>query len=63
MTRVRIILTGLLLASHAASSSAAGIGPFEMKENVANDAVYQWRTVVKHPRVKMTADPGKISVR
>jgi alpha-L-fucosidase len=38
-------------------------GPFEMTVKVPNDKTYQWRSVVKHPRVKMTGDHGKVSVR
>ncbi len=39
------------------------VGPFEQQVKVPNDAVYQWRAVVKHPRVKMTGEHDKVSVR
>ena len=38
-------------------------GPFEMTVKVPNNQSYQWRAVVKHPRVKMTGDHSKVSVR
>ena len=38
-------------------------GPFEMEVEVPNGKTYQWRSVVRHPRVKMTGDHGKVSVR
>ena len=39
------------------------VGPFEMTVKVPNGKTYQWRSVVKHPRVKMTGDHGKVAVR
>ncbi|WP_372797082.1 alpha-L-fucosidase [Pontiella sp.] len=38
-------------------------GEFAQTIEVPNDKNYQWRAVVKHPRVKMTGDHSKVSVR
>ncbi len=38
-------------------------GEFSQTIAVPNDKDYQWRAVVKHPRVKMTGDHSKVSVR
>jgi alpha-L-fucosidase len=37
-------------------------GTFSRKVEVPNDKTYQWRAVVKHPKVKMTGDHSKVSV-
>jgi alpha-L-fucosidase len=37
--------------------------PFETKVKVPNDKVYQWRAVVKHPKVTMVGDNKTVSVR
>ncbi|MDF7824640.1 alpha-L-fucosidase [Pontiellaceae bacterium B12227] len=39
------------------------LGAFTQTIEVPNDKSYQWRAVVKHPRVKMTGDHSKVSVR
>ena len=38
-------------------------GAFSQTVKVPNGKAYQWRSVVKHPRVKMTGDHDKVSVR
>ena len=38
-------------------------GDFSDTLDLPGDKTYQWRAVVKHPRVKMTGDHGKVSVR
>lgn len=38
-------------------------GSFEQKIKVLGGTTYQWRAVVKHPRVKMTGDYKKVSVK
>ncbi|VGO11752.1 hypothetical protein PDESU_00298 [Pontiella desulfatans] len=38
-------------------------GEFAKTIEVPNDKTYQWRAVVKHPRVKMTGDHSKVSVK
>ena len=38
-------------------------GDFSDTIDLPGDKTYQWRAVVKHPRVKMTGDHGKVSVR
>ncbi|MEI6890695.1 MAG: alpha-L-fucosidase [Pontiella sp.] len=40
-----------------------GPGEFSDTIDVPNDKTYQWRAVVKHPRVKMTGDHSRVSVR
>lgn len=38
-------------------------GAFSDTVEVPGDKTYQWRAVVKHPRVKMSGDHGKVTVR
>ena len=38
-------------------------GMFTQTIEVPNDKTYQWRAVVRHPRVKMTGDHSKVTVR
>ena len=38
-------------------------GEFSDTIEVSNDTTYQWRAVVKHPRVKMNGAHNKVSVR
>ncbi len=38
-------------------------GDFSDTLDLPGDKTYQWRAVVKHPRVRMTGDHGKVSVR
>lgn len=38
-------------------------GDFSDTLDLPGDKTFQWRAVVKHPRVKMTGDHGKVSVR
>jgi len=36
-------------------------GPFEMNVKVPNGKVYQWRSVVLHPKVKLTGDHSTVN--
>lgn len=38
-------------------------GPFEIKVKVPKGKTYQWRAVVEHPKVKLTGDHSKVTVR